>query len=176
MHLLHCLYQTVIKGYDNWVPILLEFPFFNFPLFSVQNKRIYIINFFPKIDYFVIITTVFFSNKTNNLLIRVCLVNWVGIYGTYIYKVEGWSTIYPSNICLIILNVIILAISHIFLRGKLKYFRFQIWLFFLFSLYAEFFSQRRPIQTKKWPRPPSLLKGRNFLEVKNFITVVIVGR
>lgn len=150
--------------------------FFNFPLFSVQNKRIYIINFFPKIDYFVIITTVFFSNKTNNLLIRVCLVNWVGIYGTYIYKVEGWSTIYPSNICLIILNVIILAISHIFLRGKLKYFRFQIWLFFLFSLYAEFFSQRRPIQTEKWPRPPSLLKGRNILEVKNFITVVIVGR
>lgn len=151
------------------------FPIFRYLVYKIK-EYIYYYFFSPKIDYFVIITTVFFSNKTNNLLIRVCLVNWVGIYGTYIYKVEGWSTIYPSNICLIILNVIILAISHIFLRGKLKYFRFQIWLFFIFSLYAEFFSQRRPIQTEKWPRPPSLLKGRNILEVKNFLTVVIVGR
>lgn len=68
--------------------------------------------------------------------------------------------------------MIILAINYYsFVRGKLKYFRHQIWLF-PFSLYAEFFSQRRPIQTKKWPRPPSLLKGRRFLK-ECFITVVI---
>lgn len=164
MHLLHCLYQTVIKGYDNWVPILLEFPFFNFPLFSVQNKRIYIINFFPKIDYFVIITTVFFSNKTNNLLIRVCLVNWVGIYGTYIYKVEGWSTIYPSNICLIILNVIILAISHIFLRGKLKYFRFQIWFFLLFLCMQSSSAKGDQNRPKNGHDHPAFFKEKVFIK------------
>lgn len=134
-----------------------SFLFSNFPLFSVQNKKIYIINFFPKIDYFVIITTVFFSNKTNNLLIRVCLVNWVGIYGTYIYKVEGWSTIYPSNILPYNFKCDNSGHKPHLPEGKIEIFQISNLILFTFSLYAELFSQRRPKQTKKWPWPPSLL-------------------
>lgn len=138
-----------------------SFLFSNFPLFSVQNKRIYIINFFPKIDYFVIITTVFFLNKTNNLLIRVCLVNWVGIYGTYIYIYMPYNFKCDNS-----------GHKPHLPEGKIETFQTSNLFIVLFSLYAELFSQRRPIQTKKWPRPPSLLKGRRFLK-ECFITVVI---